>query len=124
MYKVIANEKAFIDWLESEEYEQARAVINDSGALSHLKKQLRIIDSYYGAERDVEKDLGGYMVILFGEDDEVQKEYEEILSYHHLHDNQFEYEERYETIARNESSRVRLYLCSSDYCIIIVDIIH
>lgn len=122
MYKVIVNEKAFIYWLESREHEQAVTVINDSGAVSHLRKQLQILDDYYGEERDIEKDLGGYMIILFGEDDVVQEEYREILHYHHLQNNQFEYEESYKTIADIGSIKVRLYLCSSDYCVIVVSI--
>ncbi len=122
MHKVIANAKALEDWLENKEHEHTSEVIISSGAITYIRDQVQIMDSCYGEARDIERDLGGYMILLYGKDDEVQKEHEKILHYHHLQDNQYEYKEHYKAIIGNESIKIRLYLCSSDYGIILVSI--
>lgn len=122
MYQVIATEKALADWLESQGNSRIKEVLSNSGAILHLKRQLKIMDNSYGKERDIEKDLGGYMIILFGKDDEVQNEHRQILHYHHLKENEFEYQESFSIIGEHISILVRLYLCSSDYNVTTVSI--
>lgn len=122
MYEVIANAKAFEKWLECQEYKHVKKLIASSDAVTHLRRQLKILDNCYGEERDLEKDLGGYMVIFYGDIEVAQNEYKQILRHHYLKENEFEYEEIYRTIAENESIAVRLYLCSSDYSVVMVNI--
>ena len=120
MYQVIPNEKAFQNWCESREGVHIKSVIEGTGAYNHLIKQLQTMDECYGEQRHLEKDLGGYMVILYGTEDEVQDSYKRILHYHHLKEAEYEYEELYSIESSYEWVNVRLYLCSSDYGTIIV----
>ena len=86
--------------------------------VERIKNMAENLDAHYGANRDIAADLGGYMVILYGEPCEMEKEYSNILKQYSLQQDLYEFEERYQ----NEQKMViiRLYLCSSDYAVVVV----
>ena len=76
----------------------------------------------YGEERDLEKDLGGYLILVWGNKREQKKVFQRILEYHKLRSEEYEYMDK---IKMSECSTVvtfRLFLCSSDYAIEIVTV--
>ena len=116
MFKIIPNEnelKRFED-----ETEDALSLWENAPAVESIKDMVEELDAHYGADRDIVADLGGYIVILYGESCEVEEEYEEFLKQYSLQQDLYEFEERYQ----NEQGIViiRLYLCSSDYAVAIV----
>lgn len=116
MYKVIKNEDALLEW--ERETREKLSLWKNISAVERTKDMVRQLDFHYGALRDPEKDLGGYTVILFGDQKEVDKEYSKILEHHLLQDDLFEFEEKYEN--GDETVVIRLFLCSSDYAVVVV----
>ena len=116
MYKVIANVKE----LKQFENETADTLLlwRNEPAVTSIKDMAEKLDANYGANRDIVADLGGYIVIFYGESSEVEKEYAEILKRYSLPQDLYEFEEKYQ----NEQGEVviRLYLCSCDYAVVIV----
>lgn len=115
MYKVIENEMAFLQW--EQETKDRLSLWKNTLAVNQLKEMVRSLDIHYGVHRDIEADLGGYTIILYGEQDEVREQYSNILKYHSLQEEWYEFEEKYEYEKR--MAVIRLYLCSSDYAVII-----
>lgn len=116
MYKVIGNEDALLEW--ERETKEKLSLWKNILAVERTKDMVRQLDFHYGAQRDLEKDLGGYTVILFGEREEVDKEYRKILEHHLLLEDLFEFEEKYKN--GDETVVIRLFLCSSDYAVVVV----
>lgn len=116
MYKVIGNEDALLEW-EHETKGELTLWANLS-AVERIKDMVKQLDIHYGSQRDLQEDLGGYTVILFGEQEEVDKEYRKILKHHLLLEDLFEFEEKYKD--GDETVVIRLFLCSSDYAVVIV----
>lgn len=116
MYKVIPNEDAL------EQFEAGTggglSLWKNAPAVASVKEMARQLDDCYGADRDIVADLGGYIVILYGKSDEVEKEYEEVLERHSLQMDLYEFEEKYQN--EQGTAVVRLYLCSSDYAVAVV----
>lgn len=115
MYKVIKNEMALLQW--EQETKDTLSLWKNHLAVECIKDMVRRLDIHYGAHRDLENDLGGYTIILYGEQKEERKEYSNILKYHSLQEDWYEFEERYEY--EKETAVIRLYLCSSDYAVVI-----
>lgn len=80
------------------------------------------LDMHYGDNRDIFKDMGGYIVIIYGKPTDIEKEHEEILNRHFLKKDFYEFEDMYEH--EGDTVIVRLYLCSSDYSVTTVSVVH
>ena len=91
-------------------------------AVDNIKTMAEQLDIYYGKNRDIFADMGGYIVIIYGETTEIEKEHEEILNRHFLKKDFYEFEDIYEH--EGETVTVRLYLCSSDYSVATVSVVH
>ena len=87
-------------------------------AVERIKNMAENLDAHYGADRDIVADLGGYIVILYGESCEMGKEYSDILKQYSLQQDLYEFEERYQD--EQKMVIIRLYLCSSDYAVVVV----
>lgn len=116
MYKIIPN----VNKLKQFEAETTGTLSlwKNAPAVESIKDMAEKLDIYYGADRDIVADLGGYIVLLYGEACEVEKEYGEVLKQYSLQQDLYEVEEKYQ----NEQGTViiRLYLCSSDYAVAVV----
>lgn len=82
---------------------------------SRLMSLVETLDKYYGKDRDLERDLGGYCVVLYGRTEEVLLDREKILNRYHLSSEDYELEDVYEYPERNMTVCFQLFLCSSDY---------
>lgn len=116
MYKVILNQKALLEWRNETRYELS--LWKSIEASEQLEKMICQLDKWYGESRDLERDLGGYAIVLWGDRKDIEHEYDCILQYHHLQQDEFELEDKF--VSDKCMIRFRLYLCSSDYSIIIV----
>lgn len=118
MKKIIGTEKALERWLEQlPEQMEGQPLL--CFAETRLKADIRVLDYCYGKSRNLESDLGGYMVILYGNKEEVKTEYKEILKHHNLDEQDYEYEDN-QRLNECLSVSVQLFLCSSDYAVEIV----
>ena len=115
MYQVIANESELEQWLRVSD--QVGVIDKHMGIKKKLQQVVASIDREYSPDRDLQRDLGGYVVILYGDTEEVRKHYKKILNYHHLKEEEYEYEEAGRKSERQEALTFRLYLCSSDYAV-------
>lgn len=116
MYKIIANAKELRQF--ENETKDTLSLWKNEQAVASIKGKAEKLDDNYGADRNIVTDLGGYIVILYGESSEVEKEYAEILKQYSLPQELYEVEEKYQT----EKGDVvfRLYLCSCDYAVVTV----
>lgn len=114
MYKVIAN----VEELEQFRHETASVLSlwRNKPAVANIKNMAEKLDSNYGEDRDIAADLGGYIVIFYGNPREIEIEYTEILSQYSMPQDMYEYEKKYQN--GEEETVVRLYLCSCDYAVV------
>ena len=88
MYQVIENEETLQSWLSKNE----DSVINTHfGTKKALLDGVRLFDTYYGTNRDLRADLGGFTILLFGDDFETEKHFQKIMEYFKLKENEYEY---------------------------------
>lgn len=88
-----------------------------------LRADIECLNNLYGEERNLVSDLGGYVVILWGQREEVASHYERILKYHNLNAEEYEYEDKMILPERDDITvTFRLFLCSSDYAVEIVSV--
>ena len=113
MYKVMKNESDLDDWI--------KLVPNEA---SVIYSQIAIKTSY-GINRRIEGDLGGFVIVLFGDALEVLGHERKVLEYFKLNADEYEFEDIYEQKESECTVEVtfRLYLCSSDYAVQIVKIL-
>lgn len=120
MYQVIKNEEQLNEWLKVLPNEVS--VINThTGVLRALNEVVSRLDACYGANRDLRADLGGYTILLFG-GAEIESHFNKIMEYHKLNAEEYEYEDKYIEPERSIEVTFRLYLCSSDYAVVIITI--
>lgn len=77
-------------------------------------------DWYYGADRDITADLGGYIIIPYGDAAETEREYDEVLQCFCTEKNLYEYEEEFPN--GQDVAVIRLYICSNDYAVAVVTV--
>lgn len=118
MKKIIGTEKALEGWLKHLP-EQVAGQPFLQLAQTRLRADMRVLDDCYGERRNLETDLGGYMVILYGNQDEIKTEYKKILEHHNLNEQDFEYEDN-QRLDEYITVSIQLFLCSSDYAVEIV----
>lgn len=120
MYKIIKNEKVLSEWLDNKENSLREALLQEK-IKTHLYTAVGILDEIYGAERDI-NDMGGYIIIFYGEQEEMEEQYKSCLEEYHLQEDDFEFEDIYEISSGGKYAIFRLYLCSSDYSVLTVTI--
>ena len=114
MYKIIANVKELKQF--EDETVNTLSLWKNESAVTSISDMAEKLDANYGANRDIVTDLGGYIVIFYGESSEVEKEYAEILKRYSLPQDLYEFEEKYQD--EQGEIVIRLYLCSCDYAIV------
>lgn len=86
--------------------------------LEYLASQVAILDSNYGAGRDVENDMGGFCVVIPKVDKAAKKAYRQILEKHNIQESMYEY---LDTVTVDGVDWVEaLYLTNNDYGIILI----
>lgn len=86
--------------------------------LNYLATQVEILDSNYGAERDVQGGMGGFCAVIPKKDESAKEAYKEILKEHYIQESMYEY---LETVTAGGTEWVEaLYLTNNDYGIVMV----
>ena len=97
--------------------------LSNEKVFKRLRADIECLNEAYGADRDLQADLGGYVVVIWGSQREVQNEVENVLTYHKLRSDEYEYMDKIILPERDDITvTFRLYLCSSDYAVEIVTI--
>lgn len=118
MYRVLKNAKDFQQTIKSFE---PLNVLKENKITDRIIAELNCLNEMYREERDLEKDLGGYLILVWGNKREQKKVFQRILEYHKLRSEEYEYMDK---IKVSECSTItfRLFLCSSDYAVEIITI--
>lgn len=88
------------------------------GVWDVLADRVKIMDNYYGKDREIDTDMGGYCVIFPRNHTFDVKEYDKILDKYHLRQGEWEYQEQIVIDKVSEIWMEELYLVNSDYGII------
>ena len=80
MYKIIPNKTSLLQF--ENETKNTLFLWKNRPAVDNIKTMAEQLDIYYGKNRDIFADMGGYIVIIYGETTEIEKEHEEILNRH------------------------------------------
>lgn len=118
MYRVLKNAKDFQQTIKS--FEQLN-VLKERKITDRVIAELNCLNEMYGEERDLEKDLGGYLVLVWGNKVEREKVFQRILEYHKLRAEEYEYMDRIKVSECSAVVTFRLFLCSSDYAIVMLE---
>ena len=98
-------------------------ILSNEKVFKRLRADVECLDEAYGADRDLQADLGGFVVVIWGGRSEVQNEVEKVLTHHKLHLDEYEYMDKIILPERDDITvTFRLFLCSSDYAVEIVTI--
>lgn len=118
MYRVLRRVEDFQQTIKS--FEQL-TVLKENKITGRIIAELNYLNGMYGEERDLEKDLGGYLILVWGNEKEQEEVFQKILEYHRLRSEEYEYMDK---IKVSECSTItfRLFLCSSDYAVEIITI--
>ena len=86
--------------------------------LEYLASQVAILDSNYGADRDVQGGMGGFCAVIPKLDEAAKKAYRQILEKHYIQESMYEY---LDTVTVGGTDWVEaLYLTNNDYGIILI----
>lgn len=118
MYRVLKNAKDFQQTIKS--FEQLN-VLKENKITDRIIVELNCLNEMYGEERDLEKDLGGYLILVWGNKREQKKVFQRILEYHKLRSEEYEYMDKI-TVSECSTITFWLFLCSSDYAVEIITI--
>lgn len=84
----------------------------------YLASQVAILDSNYGADRDVQGGMGGFCAVIPKLDEAAKKAYRQILEKHYIQESMYEY---LDTVTVGGTDWVEaLYLTNNDYGIILI----
>lgn len=120
MYSIVSNEEKLSQL--QRDY-PVTDVLGNEKVFKRLRADVECLNDAYGADRDLQADLGGYVVVLWGRRKEVQNEIRKFLTYHKLCADEYEYMDKIVLPERDDIVvTFRLYLCSSDYAVEIVTI--
>ncbi len=98
-------------------------ILSNEKVFKRLRADVECLDEAYGADRELQADLGGFVVVIWGGRSEVQNEVEKVLTHHKLHSDEYEYMDKIILPERDDITvTFRLFLCSSDYAVEIVTI--
>ncbi len=118
MYKIIPNTDALKKF--QEETGNTLPLWKNTQAVERVKEMAEQTDFYYGADRNITADLGGYIIILYGDSDEVEKEFDGVLQRYGMEKDLCESEDEYQN--GQNIVVIRLYICSNDYAVVIVTV--
>lgn len=82
-----------------------------------LKQRIETLEQCYGADRDLEADLGGYVVIFPSMSQNEQTEHRNILEKYHAKEHEYEYQDVISTEDGQEWVE-ELFILSADYGIV------
>lgn len=86
--------------------------------LNYLYSQAYILDYHYGSSRDIEKDMGGFGVVIPKSDKDAKKAYREVVMKYSIQEQMYEY---FDIVTVNGTDWAEaLYLMNNDYGIILV----
>lgn len=110
-----------------EELRKRFAVLNDAlsdkNVYARILAEVSCLNEAYGKDRDIEADLGGYVVVLWGTENEIERNFKAILEHHNLNPDEYEYSDKMILSERSDIAvTFRLFLCSSDYGVEIVTV--
>ena len=57
-------------------------VLSDKNVYARILAEISCLNGAYGKDRDIEADLGGYVVVLWGKEHEVERNFKAILKHH------------------------------------------
>ena len=86
--------------------------------LEYLASQVAILDSNYGADRDVQGGMGGFCAVIPKLDEAAKKAYRQILEKHYIQESMYEYLDMV-TVGGTDWVEA-LYLTNNDYGIILI----
>lgn len=90
-----------------------------SEIVEEMKRVMEILDTYYGKDRDVEEDDGGYILLQTGSDEEESEQYQELFEKRRLREG----EEEYCDILRCQDGsewQVMLFLVTNEYGVTVI----
>ena len=88
MYSIVSNEEK-LNQLQNNC--SMPDVLSDEKVLKRLRADVECLNEAYGANRDLQADLGGFVVVIWGGRSEVQNEVEKVLTHHKLYSDEYEY---------------------------------
>lgn len=112
MYYIIGTSKQY------QELKKQSLQFMPDGVWEVLADRVKIMDNYYGKDRDIDTNMGGYCVIFPPQQTLDVKEYDRILDKYHLRQGEWEYQEQIASDKVSETWMEELYLVNSDYGII------
>lgn len=118
MYKIIANVDALKHFQEKTRH--TLSLWENTHAVAGIKEIVEQTDIYYGADRDIFADMGGYLIIFYGDSTEIEKEYHGFLKHYYIEKDLYEFENTYQN--GPEKVVIRLYICSNDYALAVVTV--
>lgn len=83
-----------------------------------LRQRIETLEECYGADRDLEEDLGGYAVIFHSMTLKEQAEHRNILEKYHADVNEYEFQDVI-TVGEGQKWIEELYILSADFAIIV-----
>ena len=116
MYKIIANADALKHF--QKETRHTLSLWENTHAVESIKEMVEQTDIYYGADRDIFADMGGYLIIFYG--DSAETEYHGFLKHYYIEKDLYEFEDTYQN--GQEKVVIQLYICSNDYALAVVTI--
>ena len=120
MYSIVSNEEKLNQLQKKCSMPE---ILSNEKVFKRLRADIECLNEVYGADRDLQADLGGYVVVIWGGQSEVENEVEKILTYHKLRSDEYEYKDKIILPERDDITvTFRLFLCSSDYAVEIVTI--
>lgn len=118
MYKIIPNADALKQF--QEETGNTLSLWKNTEAVESIRVMAEQADFYYGADRDIAADLGGYIIILYGDADEMEREFDGVLQRYCTEKDLCEFEDEYPN--GQDMVVIRLYICSNDYAVAVVTV--
>lgn len=110
MYYIIGTEKQYTDLQDALERVLPQEV------LVSLYEKVKILDSNYGASRDLQQDSGGFCAV-FPTIEDWKEAYQEVLNKHYIQKDLYEYREQ---LSDGRSYWVEeLYITNNDYGIVL-----
>jgi len=115
MYKIIANADALKQF--QKETRHTLSLWENTHAVESIKEMVEQTDIYYGADRDIFADMGGYLIIFYG--DSAETEYHGFLK-HYYGKARGNMPDAYQN--GQEKVVIQLYICSNDYALAVVTV--
>lgn len=121
MKKVLKNIQELSEWYKTD-CAIVKRLVENPYALNELLKNMGILDVFYGHDRDIHKELGGYTIVISNDDNkELLSEYKELLKEYHCNIEDYEICESFDN-SNGDRVSIMVYLISSDYGLVVATI--